>query len=560
LSHFARRSVIGPLLVISLLVGLLGGVADASTPERVGPPSSMASLGDSITRGFHSQTLLTDSVQNSWSTGTNTTVNSLYNRIRTLNPSATAFNGALTGAQMNDLARQARAIPANSELVTVLLGANDACTSTEAGMTPVATYRSQFEAGMSALTARSPDALVYVASIPNIHRLWEIGRNSFGARFAWGLYSICQSMLANAGSTATADVARRERVRQRVVDFNTQLEQVCAQHLRCRFDGNAAFNTDFVLSDMSTIDYFHPNVAGQAKAARVLAAQLFDFTDTTAPTTIIDTDREADGVEGWFKEDVEVTLSSDDADLRGSEFDFRLQGAEGNLAWTRYDSPLTIDAEGTTTVTARSIDVNGNVEAGQVRDVKIDRTAPTFDLTCPAPTLLGGSADAVVSGAADALSGFVSNPNGSFPLDTSQAGTFTHQAQIQDQAGNTTTKTCNFSVVYDFGGIRQPVNADGSSIFKLGSTVPFKFGLANAAGTTVTEATATITVAKIANNVVGTETEAVSTAAATSGNAFRVSDGEYVFNLATRGLTAGTYRVTTTLTGGQQHTVDISLR
>ena len=61
-------------------------------------------------------------------------------------------------------------------------------------------------------------------------------------------------MLANPQSTAQVDVDRRNRVRQRVVDFNTQLAQVCSANVHCRFDNNTVFNTVFVPSDVSTRD------------------------------------------------------------------------------------------------------------------------------------------------------------------------------------------------------------------------------------------------------------------------------------------------------------------
>lgn len=298
MTRITRRSVLASLLVTSLLLSLLSGAASASTPERVGPPDSMASLGDSITRGFHSGGLLADVPANSWSTGTNATVDSIYNRLKALNPGITQTNNALTGAKMNDLARQASTVAPGTDLVTILLGANDVCTSTEAGMTPVATYESQLRAGMEVLAANNSDALVYVASIPSIYRLWQIGSVSATARLWWGIYGICQSMLAQPTSTTAVNVDRPARVQQRVVDFNATLERVCGEYLRCRFDGNAAFNTPFVLSDMSGIDYFHPNVTGQRKAASVLAGALFDFTDVEAPTTVVSTSRDADGSTG----------------------------------------------------------------------------------------------------------------------------------------------------------------------------------------------------------------------------------------------------------------------
>jgi lysophospholipase L1-like esterase len=260
-----------------MLVGLMvSGVAAVSAPVAAGAattepiPSSMASTGDSITRAFNACGFYVDCTSRSWSTGDYSTVNSHYLRIKAKNAAITGknFNDAKTGAKMVDLDGQvATAVTQGVEYVTVELGANDACTSTETGMTPVATYRAQFKAAMDRLSAGLPSARVFVASVPDVKRLWFIGKDSSSARAAWSSYKICQSLLANPTSTATVDVDRRNRVQQRVVDFNTQLAQECALHAHCLFDANAVFNYQFVLSQVSGWDYFHPNEGGQKALA-----------------------------------------------------------------------------------------------------------------------------------------------------------------------------------------------------------------------------------------------------------------------------------------------------
>src|SRR5436309_3121237 len=85
--------------------------------------------------------------------------------------------------------------------------------------------------------AGPPAARVFVVSVPDIKRLWAIGKDNGNARFAWGAFGICQSMLANPTSTAAADTARRDRVRQQVIDYNVQLAQACAAYgANCKFD------------------------------------------------------------------------------------------------------------------------------------------------------------------------------------------------------------------------------------------------------------------------------------------------------------------------------------
>ena len=179
-----------------------------------------------------------------------------------------ACNDAKTGAKMVDLANQFSVVKTRAvDYVTVQMGANDVCTSSESTMTPVSTFRAQFQSAMGSLAASSPTTQVYVISIPNIYQLWEVLKGNSSARSTWALFGIWKSMLANANSTRQADIDRRARARQRNIDFNIQLVQVCAIYPTCRFDNNAVFNTAFSASDVSTRDYFHPSLAGQAKLA-----------------------------------------------------------------------------------------------------------------------------------------------------------------------------------------------------------------------------------------------------------------------------------------------------
>jgi lysophospholipase L1-like esterase len=264
-----------PLSALSALLVLLL-VASGATPAPTSAasyPRTMAATGDSITRAFNTGWLpFTDNPAASWATGTDSRVNSHYLRLLGVTPSGklTAYNDARSGARMQDLNGQVqRAVSQGAEYVTVLMGANDVCTSSEGSMTSVTNFRTQFTAAMNTLAAGAPRARVYVVSIPDVHHLWEILHTNYWARLTWDVFDICQSMLANAGSTDPADAARRERVRQRNIEFNDVLAQVCAQYAQCRFDGYAAFNTQFVTADVSTRDYFHPSIAGQAKGAAV---------------------------------------------------------------------------------------------------------------------------------------------------------------------------------------------------------------------------------------------------------------------------------------------------
>lgn len=236
-------------------------------------PNSMAATGDSITRAFNTGFFpFTDAPQNSWSTGTSMTVNSQYLRILAGNAAIKGknYNDAKSGTKMADLSGQmSTVVGRHVDYVTVLMGGNDICTSTVDTMTPVDTFASQFQTAMRTITTGSPATIVFVASIPDAYHLWYILKDTRAARSAWSTYKICQSLLANPLSTTDADNQRRLAVRQRNIAFNTQLQTICATYTQCRWDGGAVFGTQFVASDISTRDYFHPSIAGQAKLASV---------------------------------------------------------------------------------------------------------------------------------------------------------------------------------------------------------------------------------------------------------------------------------------------------
>lgn len=268
----SRRLAAALSAALVAALAALVGVGTPATGAAGAYPTSMSALGDSITRGFNAAGWFVDWPSRSWATGTNADVDSHYARLRRLDPAITgqAYNDARTGAKMGALAGQAKtSVAQGSQYVTILMGANDACTDTEDQMTTVSAFRTRFRAGMDVLAAQQPQPKVLVASIPDLRRLWRIGKDTAAARTAWSAYGICQSMLARPLSTDQADVDRRARVRQRVIDFNSALAGVCATYSFCRYDGGAVFGYPFTLSQISGWDYFHPNTAGQTALADV---------------------------------------------------------------------------------------------------------------------------------------------------------------------------------------------------------------------------------------------------------------------------------------------------
>ncbi len=261
--------------------------------------------------------------------------------------------------------------------------------------------------------------------------------------------------------------------------------------------------------------------------------------DKTAPTISGSADREANE-HGWYNDDVTVSFSASDETSGVADYTKEVLLSEG----------VNRSAEGT------AIDNAGNSSSAIVSGINIDKRKPVITVEDGGTYTLN---QVVTWSATDTLSG-LADEDKTGTIDTSKVGPQTDTITVTDKAGNTTEVTISYTVVYNFGGVLQPIK-DGS-IFKAGSTVPVKFQLTDAQGKFISTANATIHYAKSSNQVFGDNLEAVSTSAATSGNNFRYdsSSNQYVFNLSTKGLTAGTYQLTITLDDGTKQKVVIGLK
>ncbi|OUD01930.1 SGNH/GDSL hydrolase family protein [Streptomyces swartbergensis] len=281
----SHRSRLALALAVAAALGVAGCDAvggDSPAPSGTAKPSpkptplwdrsprSVAAVGDSITRGFDACDVLSDCPEASWATGASPEVDSLA--VRLLGRAGAAersWNYAVTGARMADLPGQiAQAVRRKPQLVTVMVGANDACRATPSAMTPVTEFRADFEDSLRSLRKALPKAQVFVASVPNLKRLWSEGRTSPMGKQIWQL-GICPSMLGDADALDSAATLRRNTVQKRVEDYNKVLKEVCAKDERCRYDGDAVYDYRFGTAQLSRWDYFHPSVNGQARLAEI---------------------------------------------------------------------------------------------------------------------------------------------------------------------------------------------------------------------------------------------------------------------------------------------------
>jgi hypothetical protein len=98
--------------------------------------------------------------------------------------------------------------------------------------------------------------------------------------------------------------------------------------------------------------------------------------------------------------------------------------------------------------------------------------------------------------------------------------------------------------------IQQPINADGTSVFNgRRGIVPVKFTLTLGGVATCNLPPATIAVTRTAGGVIGPIDESDYNGSADNGSNFRITNCQYMYNLSTGALGAGTYRVDIAING-----------
>jgi Chlamydia polymorphic membrane protein (Chlamydia_PMP) repeat len=100
------------------------------------------------------------------------------------------------------------------------------------------------------------------------------------------------------------------------------------------------------------------------------------------------------------------------------------------------------------------------------------------------------------------------------------------------------------------GHVQPPINTDGSSTFNFRrGVVPVKFNLTQGGVATCDLPPATIAVTRTAGGVIGSVNESVYSSNADTGSNFRIDNCQYAYNLNSRALGIGTYRVDILING-----------
>lgn len=238
---------------------------------------------------------------------------------------------------------------------------------------------------------------------------------------------------------------------------------------------------------------------------------------------------------------------------------------DGQLTATCSKASGTVFPIGTTTVKCSATDKAGNV-GDNTFTVKVqDTLAPNLTVSANKTAVATSANGAVVNytapTATDIVDGSVSASCNKASGSVFALGTTTVKCTATDAAGNIGTESFTVTVTAAWSNVLQPINVDGSSVFKLGSTVPVKFQLSGASAG-ISNLVARLYIQRIGPGAAGADIEAISTSNATTGNLFRydATSGQYIFNLGTKTLSAGTYKLRIDLGDGVLRTVIITLK
>lgn len=223
-----------------------------------------------------------------------------------------------------------------------------------------------------------------------------------------------------------------------------------------------------------------------------------------------------------------------------------------------------LPSDGIYTIKSKATDSSGNVQSAlSTVAVSVDNTPPDITVTGITKDVayVVGGVPAAGYTVTDNLSGVASHNATLTGGNSKGVGTLVYTVSATDKAGNSRTVDTTYFVKYNSGGFLAPLNL--GKPFKLGSTIPVKFQLTDAAGKYISSATATISLQKYSGEEpVGDPIDAISTNGADSGNNFRYSstDNLYIFNLDTKGLSVGTWQIRVTLDDGTVQSGSISLK
>lgn len=242
-------------------------------------PSAMAVLGHSGATGFASNPAHPgrDARGNSWATGTNPAVKSIYLRILARNPAIRGHNPnfAQDGATLRELAGQVRhtiALRSKPQLVLVQIGDNDIrCDGQDASR--YSEFREGLTTQLETLAKGLPKAQIFVVSqwgtlSSYIRAIQSLG---LGVRLEHAGKGPCSLFAPGSGALVPEHVAYVQRT---LNGYAAATAAACRAVPTCKYDGGAARRMTVAAADLGW-RHQHLSIQGHAKLAAIEWAAIY---------------------------------------------------------------------------------------------------------------------------------------------------------------------------------------------------------------------------------------------------------------------------------------------
>lgn len=243
----------------------------------------LGAIGDSYSQAYSVSPRYRgyDHTANSWVVGdaVGDHVYSLRERFEALGAALQVVDAAKSGTKMSDATRQAAKIVAaarglragQTAYVTFELGTNDLCDDPN---TSASTFEAQLRSAISILREGLPaGSRILLLPIPDFDHFHAITQADPAARASLAQHANSHNCAPFLGSNSPLDL---DQARAALAEYDAILVRVCdeiqatdgaAGRLYCRTDRRLLSEGDFTIGDLSTVDYFHPSMSGQAKMA-----------------------------------------------------------------------------------------------------------------------------------------------------------------------------------------------------------------------------------------------------------------------------------------------------
>jgi hypothetical protein len=269
------------LAVLFLLAGcaspISGSAGPSTTPLATAPPATadrlvgVVAIGNSGLTGYGTDPVAYRALDNSWATGTNPLVHSIYQRLVAIEPSIASHvtNTAIPGSKAGDLTDEAieamSAVPHPQLVIVQVVGNDIACDGSDPANYP--RFGQFVRAALDTIVAASPRTRILVLS--------DLGTPA-GRAAVLSTDPAARANSSGAGmcdlfdATGTIQPANISRLTTITQGYEGSLTATCAQVPQCVYDDGAMSKFDFQVSDFLVDAGNHLTVSGQARLAELM--------------------------------------------------------------------------------------------------------------------------------------------------------------------------------------------------------------------------------------------------------------------------------------------------